>query len=228
MFSKLFTNRILRNLNSEHLSLAYSFQLNKTKLHLSRCTLTCLWIHRNRKKALWKLQWSYFKTVTKTFYLRGSPALLPSNKICLILGSSSFSPQHSRRQIEALGWGTKTLIFFQDSSTFSLRSPTLVTFAITSVPGPSYFVLKTKLFPLVDNPGIAEIVSRLSWVSSWFISVGLPVSSILFAASFALTLSMWFTAHGKIRLIRFTAHGKIRFCFIVSCRESKNILRLSS
>lgn len=155
--------------------------------------------------------------VTKTFYLRGSPALLPSNKICLILGSSSFSPQHSRRQIEALGWGTKTLIFFQDSSTFSLRSPTLVTFAITSVPGPSYFVLKTKLFPLVDNPGIAEIVSRLSWVSSWFISVGLPVSSILFAASFASTLSMWFTAHGKIR-----------FCFIMSCRESKNILRLSS
>ena len=110
--------------------------------------------------------------------------------------------------MEALGWGTKTLIFFHDRVTFSLRSrsATLATFATTFVPGSSYFVLKTKPFSLLDNLGITDTVSRLSCVSLWFKRVGLPVSSLLFAASTSSTLLL-FAAHSNKILLRHVRHA---------------------
>ena len=126
---------------------------------------------------------------------REASLCLPSNKICLILGSSSLSPQHNRLQIEGLGWGTNTLMFFQDSVTFSLRSPTLVTLAITFVPGPSYFVLKTTpLLPPVA-PGITALGGlNVSTDSSCSMSEGLPESSILVFSTAGSFVASWFTA----------------------------------
>ena len=120
---------------------------------------------------------------------------LPSNMICLILGSSSLSPQHNRLQMEGLGWGTNTLMFFQDSVSFSLRSPTLVTLAITFVPGPSYFVLKTTpLLPPVA-PGITALGGlNVSTDSSCSMSEGLPESSILVFSTAGSFDGSWFTA----------------------------------
>ena len=126
---------------------------------------------------------------------RSYSVCLPSNKICLILGSSSLSPQHNRLQMEGLGWGTNTLMFFQDSVTFSLRSPTLVTLAITFVPGPSYFVLKTTpLLPPVA-PGITALGGlNVSTDSSCSMSEGLPESSILVFSTAGSSDVSWFTA----------------------------------
>lgn len=86
-------------------------------------------------------------------------------------------------------------------------------FVIIFVFGFLYFVLKIKLFLLVDNFGIVEIVLRFFWVFLWFISVGLLVFFIFFEVFFVLMLLMWFIVYGKIR-----------FCFIMLCREFKNIL----
>lgn len=186
------------NLTKKRKLWPWNYPLTSTKILITPSILRLYNLTRRKFwpcKSIYKLKNKQVIQIIPATSASEASFCLPSNKICLILGSSSLSPQHNRLQMEGLGWGTNTLMFFQDSVTFSLRSPTLVTLAITFVPGPSYFVLKAKpLLPPVA-PGITALGGlNVSTDSSCSMSEGLPESSILvFSTAGSFDVS-WFTA----------------------------------
>ena len=136
-------------------------------------------------------------------FLRLLHNCLPSNKICLTFGSSSLSPQYNLFHTDGLGWGTNTLMFFHDNVTFSLRSSTLVTLAMTSVPGSVYFALKARPFRLSVDLDISDFDgTKFAIVFFWSLSERHPALCPLVnesSAFFRLTTTtnkcivFWFT-----------------------------------
>ena len=114
---------------------------------------------------------------------------LPSNKICLIFGSSSLSPQYNRFHTDGLGWGTNTLMFFHDNVTFSLRSSTLGTLAMTSVPGSVYLALNARPFRLSVDLDISDFdETKFAIVLFWSLSERHPALCPLVNESSAVFL----------------------------------------